>query len=544
MLKVEPKKFEALPDERLEREIQWRSWFPSDVVLKPKNMDDAEVERALQAFTRFVEDNFKIKVPGKSVPLILRPAQVDTIRRVIGNRNVVILKARQVGFSTVLSAFVLWCALGGHNRNIYILSQGQREARSFLSKCRYAYRKFDGWVQERGPKLLDKTVERMTFDNDSFIVSSPSGNDPIRGETAWLAIVDEWASIPDQEGAWASVEPTTDLGGRLVGLSTAKGEGNFFHWLWVAATGGQSSFHPIFHSWRAVPERDDEWYHQKLADNPYWFMCQEYPNDPEEAFIGSGNPFFDLDIVRNMELVEPSRVCRVEMVDKKPVISDDKFGSLQVWEEPSSKKAYAIGADVAQGLDHGDYSVAYVMEATTQEVVAMWRGHINPNDFGEQVLRPLGHWYNDALLCVESNNHGGTTIQALSRHDYPNLYRRRTKLTRQKKVLDTYGWLTTKSSKIELVDGVDTWMRAGRTVKDRTTVAELKTFVREQSGNSVFLHGSPHDDCVMALGLTVQAVQYAVNNNLDKPKVDKRGSIDWWVEQLDKKTGGRKLVGR
>ena len=539
-MKIEPKtkKFEAISGEMLEREVAWRSWFPTDLEVTAVGMPQSDIERAIVAFEKFCFDNVKIKVTGAMIPFELTKAQKETIRDVFESRNVIILKARQIGFSTLLSAFVLWCALGGSNRQIYVLSKGQREARAFLSKSRYAYRKFPEWVRQRGPRLLDRTLERMTFDNDSFIVSSQSASDPIRGETAWLAIVDEWASIKDQEGAWASVEPTADRGGRIVGLSTAKGEGSFFHWLWVAAESGNSNFRPIFHSWKAVPERDQDWYDEKVANNPKWFVSQEYPTTPEEAFIGSGNPFFDLDLVRKMEPVEPVGVYRVEQLGGEGNLVDDPRGELKVWAHPSSRKAYAIGADVAQGLDHGDWSVAYVMEAESREIVAMWRGHINPNDFGEQILAGLGYLYNDALICVEANNHGGTTIHALSRLDYPNLYRRRTKLKAKEKILDTLGFLTTKASKVDLVDGVDRWMRIPCSAKDKTTIGELKTFVRSQMGNSVQLHGSPHDDCVMALGLTVQAAQYAEVHGYDKPKMSDAGSISWWERRLGR-SGGR-----
>lgn len=540
MQKLTPKRVDTLSDERLAREVLWRTWFPSDLKFEPRGMTDGDIDRVVKAFTSFCEANVRVKRAGRELPLRLTPAQQSTIRDVVSARNVIILKARQVGFSTLLSAFVLWCAMAAPDRQIYILSKGQREARAFLSKSRYAYRKFERWVQERGPKLLDRTLERMTFDNDSLIVSSQSASDPIRGETAWMAIVDEWASINDQEGAWASVEPTADLGGRIIGLSTAKGEGNFFHWLWTAAESGNSNFLPVFHSWKAVPERDGDWYDEKVANNPRWFIAQEYPTTPEEAFVGSGNPFFDLDLVRKMQVVEPLGFYRVEHVDSQGNLVDDAKGEFTCWERPSKKRAYVIGADVAQGLEHGDWSVAFVMDAKTQNIVGQWRGHINPNDFGEQILAGLGRLYNDAVICVESNNHGGTTIHALLRVDYPNLYRRHTKLQTKEKILNTYGFLTTKSSKIDLVDGVDKWMRSTDGAKDQVTIHELKTFVRSQTGNSVSLHGSPHDDCVMSLGLTVEASKYAVENNLDEPKLDNTGSIDWWVDRLDREKRGER----
>ena len=533
---------QRLSDEKLERELKFRSWFPKDLVFERDGMTDAQIDAVVDAFASFARDNLFIKVPGKRLPLELREAQLETVRQIVANRDVIILKARQVGFSTLLAAFCLWCVMGGEQRQIYMLSKGQRESRALLSKARYAYRNMPEWVRERGPMLLDRTLERMTFENDSFLVSSQSSSDPIRGETAWMAVVDEWASIPDQEAAWAAIEPTTEVGGKIVGLSTAKGAGDFFHQLWVGAETGNNQFKPVFHSWRAVPNRDDQWYADKKANNPVWFVSQEYPDNPEEAFIGSGNPFFDLDIIRKWQTKPELGRFQVETVDGQGTFLPDGEGDLWVWKEPSPKLAYAIGADVAMGLEHGDWSVAWVMEAKTREIVALYRGHCHPDEFGEHILPSIGSHYNDALICPEVNNHGLTTITALMRRDYPNIYRRRTRLKRRETVTDSMGWMTTVANKSDMMNMVDRWMRDGKQTYDWLSMAELKTFVREQRGNNVALHGSPHDDTVLALGLTLVACQYAEENDLDMPKVSDEGSIGWWERKLSRKGEKRRLT--
>ena len=49
-------------------------------------------------------------------------------------------------------------------------------------------------------------------------------------------------SLPNPEEAWASIEPVADVGGRIIGLSTANGSGNFFHQLWTGSTAGNNKF--------------------------------------------------------------------------------------------------------------------------------------------------------------------------------------------------------------------------------------------------------------------------------------------------------------
>lgn len=527
-------------DAVIAQEAMWRSWFPEGVVFESQAvLPDEVVDELVDAFERFCLA-IKIKVPGKRVPFVLRDAQRETVRDWIKYRNTVALKARQIGFSTLTAAFALWCALGGADRQIYLLSKKEDASVSLLNKAKYAYKSLPEWTRKRAPALLDKKRQTMTFDNESFIQSSPTGSDPIRGETAWLVVCDEWASFPNEEEAWASIEPTADIGGRVIGLSTAKGEGSFFHRLFVGAQTESNSFHPIFHPWSAVPERDDAWYEDRRRNLEPWQLFQEYPSSPEEAFIGSGNPFFNLDLLREMRVREPVSCWRVERNDNdRPILVSDDHGSFLMYEPPEPRRAYVVGADVAQGLDHGDWSVSYVMTADTGEIVAVYRGKPEPDVFAD-VLFAVGKRYNYALVAPEVNNHGRSTVDFLRRLGYTRLYRRRTKLKRQDSPTETIGWLTTHGNKVDVLDQLAVWLR-DHNVPHAATVAELKTFVREQRGERIKLHGSPHDDCVMALAITVEARKYAVEMGFERISSSAvPGSIDWWKKKLEGADGTRR----
>jgi hypothetical protein len=528
------KKVAPLNAEKMEREMKWRQWFPQNIVWKPDAVTPPEVvEPLLEAFRLFCYDNIKIRHPSRgNIALDLRDAQLDTVRGWLTHRYTIVLKARQIGFSTIASAFSLWCVLGWPERQVVMLSKGEREAISLLNKARYSYRKFEPWVVARGPVLLDKTKERMTFDNESMLWSLPSASDPARGESVFLVVVDEWGKFPNQEEAWASIEPITDIGGRVVSLGTASGEGTFYHDMWLGSQSGENDFHGMFFPWWSVPERDENWYERKKRNLLPWQLAQEYPATAEEAFIGSGNPFFDLDLVREMKVEEAEKLdIELKPRTRQPILRES--GDLWVWERPKQGTAYVIGADVSQGLTHGDYSVAYVMSAADGNIVAMYRGKPDPEVFGSSVLPALGWWYNYAVMAPEVNNHGLTTVKALQRTGYQRIYRRRTMLKRSESPTETIGWLTTYGNKAFIMDELAAWMRE-HNVPDHATINELKTFRRDQRGDRVRLHGSPHDDCVMALAITVQARKYAIQNNMLEIKPDLvPGSIAWWAKKLD-----------
>ena len=525
---------------KLDQELQWRSWFPDSVVFDARNfIPDEEVDVLLAAFTKFCREALVIKVPGRRIPMILRDAQLATVRDWLQHRYTVALKARQIGFSTLSAAFALWVAIGGPDRQIYLLSKKEDSSVALLNKAKFMAKNLPEWVKVRAPSVIDKTLLRMSFDNDSFIISGPTASDPIRGETAFLVVCDEWASFPNQEEAWASVEPATDIGGRIIGLSTAKGEGDFFHRLFVGAQTGNNTFKPIFHPWNAVPDRDEAWYEDKARNMEPWQLYQEYPANPEEAFIGSGNPFFNLETLRDMEVREPSATYTIEAKKYGARYEEQPGGDFWVYEEPKRESTYVVGADIAQGLDHGDWSVAFVMEVSSGDIVAVYRGKVEP-DYFASIIAGIGWKYGYALVCPEVNNHGRTTVDHLRLLGYSRIYRRRTKLKRTISALETIGWLTTHGNKPDILNELSIWTRT-HNVPHGPTLAELMTFVREQRGERIRLHGSPHDDCVLALAITVEAKRWAIENHSFLRDEDKgEGSIEWWAKKLEKQNSKKR----
>ena len=169
--------------------------------------------------------------------------------------------------------------------------------------------------------------------------------------------------------------------------------------------------------------------------------------------------------------------------------------SLEVWEQPESRNAYVMGVDTAEGLGHGDYSVIQVLNVRSGEQVAIWHGHIAPDLLADEV-DSLGRWFNKALCCVESNNHGLTTITELRHLGYPNLFRKRQLNSVNNRIGQEYGWKTTRTSKPLMIDDLSSALRNEELIiRDRHTLAELRTFVRNDRGS---MNGSPYDDRVIA----------------------------------------------
>jgi hypothetical protein len=509
---------------------------------KCRGPENASLDEQIEAFAYFCSNYWCIKHPERGrIKFELREAQLSTIRSWMSERYSIVLKARQIGFSTLAAAYAFWLVFFAQDRFIVMLSRTERESVKLLAKSKYGYRFLPHWMKERGPRQTTDHQLKMVFDNESAIESLPSGSDPARGESVYLVIVDEWAFLPNPEEAWASIEPITDVGGRVIGLSTANGSGNFFHQLWVGSQTGDNKFKGIFFPWNADGERNDDWYEAKSRNMQDWQMHQEYPRFPEEAFIKSGNPVFDIDLLDSMEMVEPSTGYYHLFSDGNGEFRYEKDGELSVWEFPDPASVYVIGADVAEGLSHGDYSSAHIIDAATGLIVAHWHGHIEPDIFGE-LLAELGWWYNTALLGVENNNHGLTTLKAAQKHGYKNLYKQRRLNAVRADATDVLGWRTTGTSKPLMIDELNANIRdGGITILDEKTLAELRTFVRKENGR---MTGSPHDDRTISLAIANQMLKYVwlpeYRGDVSVPK----NSLLWWEQHMFSNYGdGKVFIG-
>lgn len=356
--------------------------------------------------------------------------------------------------------------------------------------------------------------------------------------------------------------------------STAKGRGNYFHKEFKAAVAGKTNFEPFFFPWwildtyerdHGVPLGELSDYEKFLVDliskghtvagqhisiDPkripakiHFYrrkkknfeatpekLTQEYPSTWQEAFISSGKNVFSALALQEMENdAEP--VGETEYYNLIPGELHDDFilervpfeeqeepddftykAPLKIWTHPIPGREYVIGADVAEGLKNGDFSVADVVDTTTMETVARWRGHVDPDKFGE-VIGALGTYYNYALVGVEVNNHGLTTIQKLRDTFYTNLFKRERGYDEDfEEPTSNLGWKTDIRTKRLMIDSLVRLVREKIiTDKDVVFIGEAFAFVRDDRGRMNAEEGE-HDDTVMAKAIAFQLFDWGEND--------------------------------
>ena len=357
--------------------------------------------------------------------------------------------------------------------------------------------------------------------------------------------------------------------------STAKGRGSYFHKEFVAAVKRLNNFEPFFFPWWILDsyERESSWeelgelseYEQFLCDlilkghtvagqtitiNPESIprkiafyrrkaknfeatperLPQEYPSTWQEAFIASGKNVFNTLALQEMEndaqpieeteyyKIMPGELHEQFILERVPFEPNEKpedftyKAPLKIWAHPLPGHEYVIGGDVAEGLERGDYSVAEVVDIATMETVARWRGHIDPDKFGE-IIAALGTYYNYALVGVEVNNHGLTTIQKLRDTFYTNLYKRDKGYDEDfEEPTSNLGWKTDVRTKRIMIDDLIRLIRE-RINKDPDAVFvnEAFAFVRDERGRMNAEEGE-HDDTVMAKAIAFQLFPWGDND--------------------------------
>lgn len=317
--------------------------------------------------------------------------------------DIITLKSRQLGISTLAAGYALWLMIFHKDKNILVLATDQATAKNLVTKVQYMYDHLPKYL-----KLKSKEYNKLTLKliNGSRIKAASSTSSAARSEAVSLLIIDEAAFIDNIEATFASAQQTLATGGQSLILSTPNGVGNWFHQTWERAETRENGFVPVKLPWYVHPERDQTWRDQQDAEIGPRLAAQECDCD----FLSSGDTVFEGE---DMTFYEETFV-------REPLERRFVDGNYWVWEGPQTGKDYMVVADVARG-DGKDSSTFHVFDIEEAKQVSEYKGKLPPRLFGD-VLVAEATAYNDALLVVENIGIGWATIEQILEREYKNLY--------------------------------------------------------------------------------------------------------------------------
>ena len=315
----------------------------------------------------------------------------------------IVLKARQLGISTLTAGYSLWMMTFQQDKNILVIATKQETAKNLVTKVRVMHANLPGWLKQ--PCVEDNKLS-LRYKNGSQIKAVASSEESGRSEALSLLIIDEAAFIDKIDTIWGAAQQTLATGGRALIISTPNGVGNFFHKTWIGAEDGTNDFNFINLHWSVHPERGQEWRDDQDKLLGPSLAAQECDCD----FITSGRGVIDgllLEKMKESSIREP--------MEKRGIDSN-----YWIWEPPNYTKNYVVSADVSRG-DGTDYSAFHIIDIESLEQVAEYKGKISTQDFGNMLVNVASE-YNNALLVVENNNIGWAAIQQVIDREYPNLF--------------------------------------------------------------------------------------------------------------------------
>ncbi len=339
--------------------------------------------------------------------------------------DIILLKARQWGGSTLTQLYMLWIQLV-HRRNWNSVICGDIEKQSSIVAGMLAkvISRYPSWAT--GGNRLTTTPYQgaqktrvISWSNSRYSLGSAQKPDSLRSEDISMAHLTEvglWKATAGRkpEDLVQSIFGSIASGPYTMKVieSTAKGVGNFFHRTWTDASELRNNFTPVFIPWFTIDlyskhisqadydsfiESMDEyehhlfelgatleaiaWYRDKRRELPdEWRLFSEFPSTPGEAFQSTGRRVFKISYVNEMRknCVPPAFIGDIVTgMDKGsskeechfiPAATCEKSGEGMLWvwlmpeKEHNIRDRYIVTVDVGGTGSKADYSCIVVAD--------------------------------------------------------------------------------------------------------------------------------------------------------------------------------------
>ena len=461
------------------------------------------------------------------IPFHLYPFQKQLLEDFEDHRFNVILKARQLGISTISAAYVAWMMMFHREKNVLVIATKFNTAANLVKKVKAIIKNLPDWLRISTVDIDNRTS--FVLSNGSQIKASSTSGDAGRSEALSLLVIDEAAHVEGLDDLWMGLYPTLSTGGRCIALSTPNGVGNWFHKIYTESENKANDFFSTKLPWDVHPDRDESWFEKETRNMSRREIAQEL----ECNFNMSGETVFSAE----------------DMETYYTLIKDPKYRTgfdrnLWIWEERSQENSYLVSADVARG-DGKDYSVCHVFKIETMEIVAEYQGKVTPDIFS-RVLFDVAQEYGNALLVVENNSVGFAVLDKLKEMRYPNLYHS-VKSTHE--FVEEYqadqmsnavaGFSTTSKTRPLIIAKLEEFVRNNLIkIYSSRLLAEMRTFVWN-NGRAEAMR-SYNDDLIMscAVACWVRDTALAVNQRDAEYAKAFIGSITKSTNELDTRIKG------
>lgn len=243
---------------------------------------------------RFIQD--KLKIIDKQSRIVNFELNAIQKRYILEDQTQkdVILKARQQGFSSVILAQFTKDFLLKPNSLSVVVADIADNARDLLARVKFY---LESYADSSNFKIKDilkynsKYELENAYNRARYIIGTANNAQFGRSKTITNLHLSEFAFYPNPEELLAGAMQAVVPDGRVVIETTANGF-NYFKDFWDRSELGETGFTQLFYP--ASHFYDAHILEQKKKELGRTYK-QEYPETPLEAFIASGDYYFDRD---------------------------------------------------------------------------------------------------------------------------------------------------------------------------------------------------------------------------------------------------------
>ena len=466
------------------------------------------------------------------------------------------LKPRQGGWSTFFQSHLTKESIERHSRNSLTIAHSMESVEHLRGMSQRYYDRYNG-----DKPLLKKSTDKSWKYAHSFEKKDASST--MRIDTAEntsaghsLTIQNLHASEiqlwprPEEliRGIFPTIPNSPDT--MIFMEGTGSGVGDYWYEFCEAARSGQNEWEFVFVAWHEIEDYQTEFVdgtlkaafektldeeEKRLRDegvtleqlnwrrneintsyrsDPDGFK-QQYPDNPDEAFLTSGRPVFPAQTVKqNLGRSVLGNVGNFRHKNGSVVFDKDETGYWTLWEEPQAvQNLYCIGADPVEGKAiiaslgnrGGDKAAARVFRRDTRKFVATCHARLDPDVFAEELY--MASLYFGCSILPEQNAGGGGQLLVARLIDKGARLLKTPVIGKKREIVkqDERGWETTRNSKRFLIDNMVEEIREGTySDPDKRAWYECSTYVRDDKG-STNAQAQKFDDLVMATAITLQA---------------------------------------
>ena len=536
---------------------------------------------------QYIEQYVKIRdKAGNIIDFIINEPQqrlYDIIKKLKEEKKpirIVILKARQMGFSTLTESILFKETTTKFNVNTGIITHQDEATTNLFNMSKRIY---DYLPDEMKPALKNSNAKELIFDNEqgtglkSKIKCMTAGGKGVGPSDTFNNLhISELAFWPGDKKVTLTglLQAVPNLSNTIVIIESTANGFEYFKEIWDKAVKGENDFIPLFVGWNELEEYQmtyngfeltdyekqlQETYNLTLEQLTWRRWCiknncggdeeqfkQEYPINPLEAFISTGSCFFNKEIIinriNNIENKKPikqgffSYDLKGNIINNINWIDDDK-GYIKIYEDVKEGYPYVLGGDTA-GDGSDSFTGQMINNNTGNQVATFKNDKIDEDEYARQMYC-LGMYYNESLIGIE-NNYSTYPTKKIKEYDYPNIYIREIEDNIADKVQNKYGFITNKATRPIILgilkevfrDNID-W------INDIDTLREALVFIKNENGRPEAQQGE-HDDLIMGLAITYY-IRTQQRYNVEK--VEKIEEIKLPYELIDNEEETDNLIG-